>query len=141
MTQVAELMVRDGMSFKEAVNELHLPLTPGECDAVKNRAVFQDILLKAQHTHRESLANMPERSKASAIGLALLSLEKLFQEGEWREVIAGVEKIGKMEGWIGGETNINVFSGLTQTDIKKAKERIAQQLVESGPTPKESPIN
>lgn len=128
MTQVAELMARDGMGFREATIELHLPLTPGECDAVKNRGEFQELLLREQHKFRENLANMPERSKASAIGLALLSLEKLFQAGEWREVIAGTEKLGKMEGWIGAETNINVFSGLSHRDLEEAKERIKAKI-------------
>lgn len=124
MKQIAELMVREGLQFREAVLELHLALTPQECDAVKNRAEFQNILRDEKLQYQTGIGDNPLRSKAAALGLMHIAIEKLMEAGEYDKAISGIEKLSKLEGWIGNESTINVFAGLSARDIEAAKERL-----------------
>lgn len=117
-------MVRDGLTFREATLELHLALTPIECDAVKNRSEFQDILRDENLKYQTGVGDNLNRTKSSALGMLHLALENLMKEGEYAQVISGIEKLAKIEGWIGGDSTVNVFAGLSARDIDEAKERL-----------------
>lgn len=121
-------MVREGISLRMAVMKLGRDLDAAECDVIFKRKAFQETLREEQNKHYSAVAQIPGRSKTSAIGLLLVAIERLALEGEWAQVIAGVEKLAKLEGWVGAETNVNVFAGLTAKDISEARERIKNQI-------------
>lgn len=128
MQQVAEKMIREGITMKAAVGLLEIKLTPQECDLVFVRKEFQDILQSETDKHREELANRPGRGKSTAVGLMLIAIEKLAAQEQWEKVVNALEKLSKLEGWQGADSNINVFAGLNARDIAEAKARLKEQI-------------
>ena len=122
--QAAEIVVRQNVGLRSAVTELHLDLTPADCDAVYKSKNFQEILWQERNKHQTEVADAPGRSKSAAVGLALIAIQRLADAGEWDKVLTGIEKLAKIEGWMGAETQINLFGGLTAKDIAAQKERL-----------------
>jgi hypothetical protein len=58
-------------------------------------------------------------------------IDCLMREGEYDKAAAAIEKLGKLEGWVGGDSNVNVFAGLSARDIAEARERLVKGTVES----------
>lgn len=128
MRRVAELMARDSISFKEAVIALNLPLTAGECEAVRRRGEFEEILFEETQKFRTLMADSPSATKSAAIGMLLMAAEKLFHQGDYDKAAVVVEKLAKLQGWIGSESNINIIAGMTAKDIELAKDKIKAQI-------------
>lgn len=128
MRKVAELMARDGNTFREAVTALSLPLTPGECESVRRRGDFEEILFEETQRYRSMLAESPEATKSAAIGMLQMAAERLFSKGEYSQAAVVIEKMARIRGWLGAESNINIIAGMTAKDIAEAKERIKAQI-------------
>lgn len=121
-------MVRNSVSFSQAANDLKLPLSPTECEKVVKRKEFQQILRQEKNAFRQEVANEPGRTKSTAVGMMVLAIENLITEGEWDKAVAAIEKLAKLEGWLGAESNVNIFAGMTARDIATEKERILKEL-------------
>lgn len=117
-------MVRTKMNFHQAATELGIQLDPIESDRTARRREFQDILRVERNKLYQSVANDPSRSKATSIGKMEILIENLISEGEYDKAGQLIERLAKLEGWVGGDSNVNVFAGLTARDIAEAKERI-----------------
>lgn len=120
----AKLMVRAGMSLKMAATELQLDLDARECERILYRKEFQKVLGEEREKFYAEVAATPGRSKATAIGRMHVAIERLASEGAWDKVITGVRELARLEGWVGPETDVTVFAGLTAKDIAEAKERL-----------------
>lgn len=112
------------MTFHQAATELGIELDPMESDRTSRRREFQDILRVEKNKLYQSVANDPSRSKATSIGKMEILIENLIAEGEYDKAGQLIERLAKLEGWVGGDSNVNVFAGLTARDIAEAKERI-----------------
>lgn len=123
--QAAELMVRTNVNLKVAASEIGHPLDSDEADRTARRRDFQDILRVEQNKYFAMVGNDPTRTKSAAIGRLHLIVDQLTREGELDKAAAALEKLAKLEGWIGSDSNINVFGGLTARDIAEARERLA----------------
>lgn len=121
-------MVTNQVSFKQAVGELKIPWTTQECEQISARKEFKQILRAEKYKYHSEVANQPGRNKNAALGLLLVSIENLAMKGEDEKVVAAIEKLAKLEGWIGGDSNVNIFAGLTARDIAEAKKRLQTQI-------------
>lgn len=117
-------MVRGNQSLKQAAVELDLKLDPDEVERIARRQDFQEIFRVEQNKHFAAVANDPSRSKSVAIGKLEVLIDHLMKAGEYDKAGVLIEKLGKLEGWSGADSNINVFSGLTARDIAEARERL-----------------
>lgn len=126
--QVAEEMVRNNTSLKQAALDLGIQLDPDEVTKLGRRKDFQEILRIEKNKFHAAVANDPTRTKSAALGMMWVLAERLMAEGELEKAAQTLDKLAKMEGWSGNEGNINIFSGLTARDIAEAKERIASAL-------------
>ena len=128
MKQLAEEMVESGSSISVAASNLGLPLTKDELIRTANREEFQAFLRKAKNELRTRVADDPARSKRAAIGALALAIEGLLNEAKWVDAVAAIEKLAKIEGWVGSESNINIFQGMTARDIEAEKKKILEQI-------------
>jgi hypothetical protein len=117
-------MVRTQCSLKQAALEVGHPLDPDEADKVSRRRDFQEILRVEKNKYFQSIANDPTRTKSVLIGQMWVAADRLMFEGEYEKAVSALDKLAKVEGWSGGDSNINVFAGLTPRDISEAKERL-----------------
>jgi len=123
--QVAEAMVRSQITLKEAALEFGHQLDPDEALKISRRREFQDILRAERNKWYAAIGSDVSRSKATAIGKLEIIVDRLMHEGKYAEAAIAIEKMGKLEGWVGGESSVNVFAGLTARDIAEARSRLS----------------
>lgn len=129
--KAAELMVRHSLSVRRAAEALGVPLSEGEASNLIRSKMFQKILWGERNKFYRELADDPARSKQTAVGVAVLAIEKLAEAGQWKEVVEAVFKLGRLEGWVGSEGNVNIFQNLTAEELEEAKKKIQAEMKES----------
>lgn len=137
--QVAELMVQSGVSFFQAVVQLKIPVDQQEAENSAKRKEFQEILRAERNKYHQMVANDPTRTKSVVLGHMVILAEKLEKDGEFDKAAQVWEKLAKMEGWMGGDSNVNIFAGLTAADIAAARERIAGGIGKNTPGSRKTP--
>lgn len=138
--EAADRMVREGTPFRQVAAEKGYALTMIECEQIVNSKLFQDILWTARHRYNQDVGGNPEATKTSAAGMMLQAIQKLLDDGQWDKAIQGVEKLSKLQGWQGGDTQVNVFADLTARDFDKirnvlAGKKVEKKVPEAGPDP------
>lgn len=126
--QVAELMVQSGVSFLQAAVELGIKVDPDEAEATSRRKEFAEILRTEKNKYHQMIANDPTRTKSVVLGQLVLLADKLTRDGEYDKAAGVLEKLAKLEGWQGADSNVNIFAGLTAKDIAEARARITEGL-------------
>jgi hypothetical protein len=135
----AAVMARNSCGLKQAAFEIDKQLTAEECEIVARRVEFQEILLEEEDKYRGNLATRPSRSKEVAVGIMLEAIDKLMKQGDYDKAATAIEKLAKLEGWTSGESNINIFSGVTARDIAHEREKLEQKLRENPDKPSPLP--
>lgn len=126
--QVAEEMVRNDISLKQAAMDLEIQLDPDEVARIERRKEFQEILRSEQNKYFAAVANDPTRTKSVVLGKMVVQAELLHKQGDFDKAAVVLEKVAKIEGWTGADQNVNIFAGLTARDIAEAKARIAEEV-------------
>lgn len=121
-------MVRNNTSLKQAALDLGVSLDPDEAERIGRRKEFQEILRAESNKYFSAVANDPTRTKSSVLGRMWVQAERLEAEGEHEKAAVVLDKIAKIEGWTGADSNVNIFADLTGRDLAEAKERIKKQL-------------
>lgn len=128
----AEEMVRNGLNLRMAAVEVGHELSPEEADRVSRSRDFQEIYRNERNKYHAAIGNDPSRTKSVMIGMMWAQAERLALEGEAEKAALVLEKIAKLEGWGGNDSNINIFAGLSAKDITEAKRKL-QESVDSEP--------
>lgn len=126
--QAAEGMVRNNIGLKQAALDIGVTLDGEELERISRRPEFKEILRAEANKYYSQVANDPSRSKSTAIGRMWVQAELLQLQGDYDKAAAVLEKLAKLEGWTGSESNVNIFAGLTARDIEDAKDRILAEL-------------
>jgi len=124
-------MVTGPAPFAQAARQVGLEWTEKECEKITRRPEFKRILREEKYKHASEVANTPGRNKSSAIGMMQVAIENLLSEGEWDKAVAAIEKLAKLEGWMGSDSNINIFAGLTAKEIEEQKAKIQAEVSQS----------
>lgn len=122
--QVAEKMVREDKTLYAAVMELNIPLTSREAENLSKTKTFQRVLWQERNKYQKEIANDPERNKNSIVGQMVILAQKLTEEGKYDKAAEVLFKLARIEGHVGGESQVTVVAGLTQEEINKAKEQL-----------------
>ena len=130
-------MARSGCGLKQATLDIEREMTIEECQAVERRSEFQEVLREEEDKYRVGIADRPSRSKSVAIGILVDSIEKLHKQGDYDKAAAAIEKLAKLEGWIGNDSNVNIMLGVTAKDIEAQKKRILEEIEQSRESAKE----
>lgn len=121
-------MVRENLPFRQAASECGVSLEVEKAAIIHRSRTFQQVLWQARFEFYTEIATSPTRTKAAALGLMVVAIQELAKESEWEKVLEGVLKLAKVEGWIGGDANVNVFANVTAKDIEAEKQRLLQLL-------------
>lgn len=124
---VAELMLRDRLSFRAAVVQLQLSITNEEIAKIENSSAFRKVLDAEQQLLYQELAANPNFNKNAVVGGMLHAIQQLLKEGEWDKAVMGFMNLAKLQGWLGVENNFNIMLGVSQKDIEMAKEQLKQK--------------
>ena len=127
MAAVAEAIVREGLTMRESLSHVGVNLTSQEAENCYRSKTFQRVLRDERNRYFTELGSDPARTKATAVGMLLDAAEHLREAGEYKEVAEAMLKLGKMEGWIGGEGQVSVFAGLSQRELDEIRDRLNKQ--------------
>ena len=123
--KAAEKVVREQKNFLLVLDELKIDgMRPQEADEVFRSKAFQTVLRQERLRYANELASDPQLSKNTAIGMMLIAIQKLFEEGEWDKALEGVTKLSKLTGWQGSDTQVAVFADLKGKDIEQLRKQI-----------------
>lgn len=135
---VAETMVRENISLRKAAQLNGIALTEIEATNVARRMAFQSCLKRHEYSYFEELGSDPRRTKSVLLGRMTYCIEKLMQEGSFKDALSGGLQLAKVEFNIEGEVG-SALGSLTAAEIDEVKKRIAaQQKMEGKPAERTS---
>ncbi len=117
-------MAREGLSLREAATRLQVALSSEDVANLFRTKGFQKLLQTERYRFFREIAGDPEWSKRTAIGQMLYANQRLMEQGEYSQVIEGVLKVAKLEGWVGSESTVNVFGGLSQVEFDQMRQQL-----------------
>ena len=120
----AELMAREGLTLAEAVTRLHQPISKEEAGKIFRTKSFQSLLRSERLRYYAEVGRNPEWSRKTAIGQLLTCIQELMSAGEFDKAAEVILKATKVEGWLGNETQVTVFNGLSQRDLEQIRSKI-----------------
>lgn len=126
MPEAAELVVFEGITLKEAVTQLGVPLTTDECLLIARRKGFKDLVRQVKNRLHNEVGSDPARTKDALVGQMLILADNLDKAGESEKAADVLFKVAKVKNWIGPESNINIFGDLSQKDLDEMRKRIKE---------------
>lgn len=120
----AELMAREGLSLAEALTRLKQPITREDAAKLFRTKHFQALLRAERLRFYAEVGRNPEWSRKTAIGQLLVCIQELMSAGEFDKAAEVILKATKVEGWLGNETAVTVFNGLSQQQLEQIRSRL-----------------
>jgi hypothetical protein len=124
MQPLAELMAREGLSVAEAATRNSVPLTKEAAAKLFKTKSFQSLLRSERLRYYAEVGRNPEWSRKTAIGQLLVCIQELMTNGEYDKAAEVILKATKVEGWLGNETQVTVFNGLSQRDLEAIRTKL-----------------
>lgn len=122
--QAAELIARDGLTLAEALTRLNQPITKEAAAKLFRTKHFQSLLRSERLRYYAEVGRNPEWSRKTAIGQLLVCIQELMASGEYDKAAEVILKATKVEGWLGNETQVTVFNGLSQQQLEQIRSRL-----------------
>ena len=113
--------------MREACTRLQVPITSQEAENTYRSKTFQRVLRSERNRFFIEVAEDPARTKTTAIGQLLFSLERLAEAGEHAEVVEGLLKLARIEGWTSGEGQSVTVLGLTQKELDDIRKSVGSR--------------
>lgn len=126
---LAELVAREGITLREAATRLGVALTTESAANLWRTKGFQRILRTERNRYYAEVGQDPEWRRKTAIGMLLSCVQRLIEDGAHDKAAEVILKAARVEGWLGAETQVSVFAGLSQKDLDLMRERIREKAV------------
>ena len=125
--KAAELMAREGLSLAEAATRLQIPISKLEAGNLFRTKGFQALLRSERLRYHAEIGKDPEWGKSTAMGYLIACAQRLFEEGDSDKAAEVILKAAKLAGWIGNDTQVTVFNGLTARDFEELRAKVKRQ--------------
>jgi len=132
-TEAAEDIVWTNVSVQEAAAKLGHVLTGEEAARLAKTPEFQRAMTKARNEYYAEIGRNPGRTKAVVLGRLDMCAEELMKQKSWDKAAEVLLKLAKVEGYVGGDTEVSVFAGLTQKEIDEVRARVTRAQQQPGP--------
>lgn len=126
LADAVDLMVRAGISLRQAAGELEIPITSADAENISRRKSFQKLLRTTKSKLYIELGSDPDISKTLLIGKLLLLSDRLMEEGEWDKCAEVLFKCAKVRGDVGADVATNVFTGLSAKDYSDIRKNLEE---------------
>lgn len=129
--KAAKKIIRENKNFLLVLDELEISgFTSQELKKLYETDGFQTVLRQERLKYANEIAADPQLSKNTAIGMMLLAIQKLFEDGEWDKALEGVKKLSQLAGWQGTDGNVTVFADLKGKEIDELRKQIESRVSE-----------
>lgn len=124
---LAELIAREGITLREAATRLKFAITSEEAGNLFRTKGFQRLLRAERNRYFAEVGQDIEWRRKTAIGMMLHCVQQLIEHGEFDKAAEVILKAARVEGWLGAETSVNVFAGLTQKELDSLQSKIKEK--------------
>ena len=126
----AELMAREGVSLREAATRLKAPITSEQAASTFRLRGFQKLLRSERNRFFLEIGQDAAWSKRTAIGQMLYLVSRLIDEGQHDKALEGLLKVARTEGWLGAESNVNVFASVSDKELADMRLKLIEKFKE-----------
>jgi hypothetical protein len=127
LTEAIQLMVRNGLSLRQAANDLNIAVTTVDLENIQRRRSFQALLRSERSRYYQELGSDPSLTKECVIGKLLLLADKLYEQGDYDKSGEILFKIEKIRGHVGSDQAVNIFHGLSAKELEEARRRLVER--------------
>lgn len=120
-------MAREGITLREAATRQKVALSTEEAANLFRTKGFQRLLRSERNRYYAEVGQDIEWRRKTAIGMLLHCAKSLIENGEFDKAAEVILKASRVEGWLGAETSVNVFAGLSQKEIDQLRSKIKEQ--------------
>lgn len=131
LNELADTMVEENVSCRDAAAMLNLPLTSEEIGNIERRKSFKQLLYDRRHQYWLQIGANPLASKEALVGQIKQLADKMAADGDYDKATEALFKLAKVAGWVGAETNVNVFGSLSAKEFAQLREKVEKQLQKS----------
>lgn len=125
-TEAIQLMVRSGLSLRQATNDLNIAVTSVDLENIQRRRSFQDQLRNERKRYYQELGSDPGVTKAALIGRLLILADKLYEQGDFDKSGEVLFKVAKIRGDVGADAAVNVFGNLSAKDYDQIRRSLEE---------------
>ena len=122
--KAAAQIVRENKTLFQWCNEHNKGLTSRECENIARTKEFQAVIRAERNKFYKELANDPTRSRTTAVGQLLFSVQKLIEAEQYDKAVAALAQLFKVEGWTQDQTSVNIFNDLNAKDIDALRRKV-----------------
>ena len=119
-------MVRNGLSLRQAANDLNIAVTSVDLENIQRRRSFQEQLRNERKRYYQELGSDPGVTKAALIGRLLILADKLYEEGAFDKSGEVLFKVAKIRGDVGADASVNVFADLSAKEYEEVRKRLKE---------------
>ena len=120
-------MAREGITLREAATRLKVPIQTEDAANLFRTKQFQRLLRAERNRYYLEVGQDIEWRRKTAIGMLLTCVNQLMTNGEYDKAAEVILKASRVEGWLGAETAVNVFAGLSQKDLDTLRLKIKEK--------------
>jgi len=120
-------MAREGVTLREAATRLKVPIGTEDAANLFRTKGFQRLLRAERNRYYLEVGQDIEWRRKTAIGMLLNCANQLMTNGEFDKAAEVILKASRVEGWLGAETAVNVFAGLSQKDLDTLRTKIKEK--------------
>lgn len=120
-------MAREGVTLKEAATRLRVPIGTEDAANLFRTKGFQRLLRGERNRYYAEVGQDGEWRRKTAIGMLLHCAKELIQNGEFDKAAEVILKASRVEGWLGAETSVNVFAGLSAKELDTLRNKIREK--------------
>lgn len=125
---IAEMMSREGVTLREAATRLRVPIGSEDAANLFRSKSFQRLLRAERNRYYLEVGQDAEWRRKTAIGMLLHCIQNLMTNGEFDKAAEVILKASRVEGWLGAETQVSVFNGLSQKDLDTLRTKIKDKV-------------
>ena len=119
-------MVRNGLSLRQAANDLNIAVTSVDLENIQRRRSFQEQLRNERKRYYQELGSDPGVTKAALIGRLLILADKLYEQDDFDKSGEVLFKVAKIRGDVGADASVNVFGNLSARDYDQIRKSLEE---------------
>ena len=125
--QIIETMLRDRVNLLQAATLLGFSETPSSAFGHSRRKSFQELHVLMSRSHFAALGSNFDTDKRVLIGMFMDDAKRLRDMGKPKEASEVIEKAGKMLGYVGADSTVNIFQDMSGADLQRAIEKVRER--------------
>jgi hypothetical protein len=121
-SDVADMMIREGLSFSQSCAALGIKFTSAKDEAShERRKSFQRRFWAARNAYLAQIGSDPSLTKEVIMGALARSIVKLEEKGDHDKVATAAKTLSDIAGWTKEGTQVTILGSMSQHELEQLK--------------------